>query len=192
MCGSTRPREVLGSGRQLCSNRVLLHVTYRRPQVVLIQRRAKVSSLPEMPLPALQPIDTLCMARVQRPESSFQRFRRRWDQHHVHMVIHQAVSKNLDAGPLGVFLKSIKVDPPIVVTEEHRGAAIASLRDMVWKTGTYNSREPGHCYRLSATARRAMRRINRVRAETAKAGKNSTEKVCVPFYMLRRYWPPTA
>lgn len=175
MCGSTGPREVLGFGRQLCSNRVLLHVSYGRPQVVLIQRRAKVSSLPEMPLPALQPINTLRMARVQRPERSFQRLRRRWDQHHVHVVIHQAVSKNLDAGPLGVLLQSIKVDPPIVVTEKHRRAAIASLRDMVWETGTYNSCEPWHCCRLAATARRSVRRIIPVRAETANGWKNTTE-----------------
>ena len=81
--------------------------------------------MPDMIIPTLLTVEPLGIAQVQRFEYLSQPLLGRCDCDEVDLIVHQAISENLDLEFRGVLSQPTRISKPILVVNKHIFAAIA-------------------------------------------------------------------
>jgi hypothetical protein len=69
----------------------------------------------------------------------------------VDVVVHKAIGEDVDPVPAAVRRQPVQVEQPVIVTEEHRLAAIAALCHVMGDTSKYGARDPRHGTNMPAS-----------------------------------------
>jgi Zn-finger domain-containing protein len=73
---------------------------------------------------------------------------RRWDQHEMNVIRHEAVRDDLNRLCRRLLAKQAQVALPVARAEKHRFAVIATLGDVVWDAWEDDSCVPRHAATL--------------------------------------------
>ena len=102
--------------------------------------------------PAVAAVDGLGMAHVKGFESAFEAIFPRRHRNQMDVIVHQAISKDINPVLAAIGRQPGQVATAIIVTEEHRLAAVAALGDVMGNTGKNGARNPRHGGRMPASS----------------------------------------
>ena len=109
--------------RSLCyagTNRILLDVSYGRPQVpFLLHNTRMIAALPQPPCSPLLSVDVLGVTQGQSLHHLVQRGLRGGSGQEVHMIAHETIGQHRRIPFLRIVLEERKVPPSILPVEEH-------------------------------------------------------------------------
>ena len=120
MRSSTRPPVVLSFLDHSRSNRILLHVTYRVPEMGVVEDAREEAFLPEMPVKTVFAVEVVGIEAVQIPEATGSRFAGRRYQYVVHMVRHEAIRYKTYTKSFSLVFQKTQVFVPVIITEKNR------------------------------------------------------------------------
>lgn len=139
-----RPLVLFRPRGQKSPNRVVLHVAKGDPQVPLIECAGIEPLLPQMPGTATARIEIEGVAAMGAAHGDRERgrFGRRGDK--VYVIVHQAVSKNSEAGLFRVGGEHVEIRATISVGEENALAIYAALGDVVRAANGHGAGKTSH------------------------------------------------
>jgi hypothetical protein len=113
----------------------------------LIQQAGEEASLPEMAATSTPFVYVLRMTHVKPVESPGQGILPGVIRHHdeMHVVRHQAVRPDLQAGVRAAYPEPVKILPPVSIIVEHYLPVVPALRHVIGQSSNDNSRNSGHC-----------------------------------------------
>ena len=144
-----RPGPVLGLRRQTRPNRVQRDIARGDHQMGLVHRDRAKPSLKEVARLPCARIDEAGVKAMRARHCQRQAERVGGRQNQVNMVGHQAIGPYGDAEFLAGLSEQIAIKPIVVVAKEHALAPIASLRDVMRRTGNDNASETRHQGRIA-------------------------------------------
>ena len=151
--GCVRPTRVRGRAgppvgpwraRHLCADGIALDVAHRGDGVGLVHGTRVEASLPEVPTPAMEPVDVLRIDEMGAPDGKVQRFFARRSGDKVDVVGHEAVSQHADPMFAALLTQQVEVGNAVGVYEEHVLLVVPTLGDMVGQSGYDDSRVSWH------------------------------------------------
>jgi hypothetical protein len=139
-----RPAPVFNRLAEPRPQRVALDVTDRFQQILLVHDEGVEAFLPKVSAPSLTEIDHPGVAAVCLGNRTAQSvlFARRHDE--VHVVRHRAIGPNLRPAAIARGRHEVLVLREVLVREKHLLATIATLRDVMRKTGGYDACDSVH------------------------------------------------
>ena len=139
--------------RSLChagTNRILLDVSYGRPQVpFLLHNTRMIAALPQPPRSPLLSVDVLGVTQGQSLHHLVQRGLRGGSGQKVHMIVHETIGQHRRIPFLRIVLEERKVPPSILPVKEHLLPVIPPLDDMMGESWRNGSGNPRHGKRLA-------------------------------------------
>ena len=139
--------------RSLChagTNRILLDVSYGRPQVpFLLHNTRMIAALPQPPRSPILSVNVLGVTQGQSLHHLVQRGLRGGSGQKVHMIVHETIGQHRRIPFLRIVLEERKVPPSILPVEEHLLPVIPPLDDMMGESRRNGSGNPRHGRRLA-------------------------------------------
>ena len=102
------------------------------------------TAVPSLSAASVQAVQVLCIEEVRPAYRPRQRFLplRHCDQ--MDVIAHQAVAQHIQPKALRLTCQQLKVEPKIIVHEEHLLAVVPALGDKTWNAGHDNARDSWH------------------------------------------------
>lgn len=126
-----RPSPCFRCGNHLRTHRVQFDGANRGDQMILVERKGMEPRLPKMATPALAPVDGGGIAPVCLGNCPAQTIGSCWHEHQVHVVGHQAVGQNSDAGAAATRRHQIQIGGVAGVVEKRLQAPVTTLCDVM-------------------------------------------------------------
>ena len=135
VCGGAGPPIGPWCARHFCADGIALDVAHRGDGVRLVHGTRVEASLPEVPAPAVEPVDILRIDEVGAPDGEVERFFPCRCGDKMDVVGHEAVSQYADPMFAALLAQEVNVGHAVGVYEEHILSVVPTLGDMVGQSG---------------------------------------------------------
>jgi len=102
---------------------------------------------PQMPAPAIAPIELLRVLRMRPPDESGERIATPWQSDQMHVIGHPAPAQQRSSAGFELLEQDILVAAPVFVVQEDLLAVIAALSDVMRHAHRHHSRLARHLNR---------------------------------------------